>query len=102
MYQVQPVQLLLLLFQEGVIVIPSDGRVETRAVTRSEYGAAAATITLLAVRPNVAVITQDQNGVTCAYTLESRKVTMPLGMFLLRRWPFGRGSSVIVGGIGLF
>lgn len=65
------------------IVIPSDGRVETRAVTRSEYGAAAATITLLAVRPNVAVITQDQNGVTCAYTLESRKVTMPLGMFLL-------------------
>lgn len=65
------------------IVIPSNGKVEIRAVIRSQCGAAAATIALLAFRLNVAVYTQDQNGITCACTLGSRKETMLLGMFLL-------------------
>ena len=53
------------------VATAENGRVETRTVTRREGGAAAAATTAITVtKPNVAIYTQVQNGVTYTHTVE--------------------------------
>ena len=47
-----------------------NGRVETRTVTRGEGGVVGATAAVTTARPNVAIYTQVQNGVTYTHTVE--------------------------------